>query len=181
MSFDVDWRSFLVFETPIPEIVLRGTLTYLALFLLLRVVSKREVGAMGTTDLLVIVLIADAAQSAMAGEYTTVPDGVLLVVVILGWALFLDWLGYRFPTVERLMNPDKLPLVRNGRMLRKNMAHELITEDDLWSQLRLHGVKELHEVSAAYLEPDGRVSVLKAENGEEQDEAATGFRGANRG
>lgn len=179
MWSDVDWRSVLTFETPVLEIVVRGTLTYLALLVLLRVVSKREVGAIGTADILVIVLIADAAQNAMAGEYKTVPDGVLLVAVILGWALFLDWLGYRFSFVGRLMNPSRLPLVRDGRMLRKNMAHELITEDDLWSQLRLHGVKELHEVEAAYLEPDGRVSVLRVDG--EDDQAPAGFRGGSRG
>lgn len=181
MWSDVDWRSVLAFETPVLEIVVRGTLTFLALLVLLRVVSKREVGAMGTADILVIVLIADAAQNAMAGEYKTVADGVLLVAVILGWALLLDWLGYRFPFVERLMNQNKLPLVRNGRMLRKNMARELITEDDLWTQLRMHGVKELHEVEVAYLEPDGRVSVLKVDDDGQDDEAPTGFRGANRG
>ncbi|MDQ3756568.1 MAG: DUF421 domain-containing protein [Actinomycetota bacterium] len=176
----VDWSSVLSFETPILEIVVRGTLTYLALLVLLRVVSKREVGAMGTADLLVIVLVADAAQNAMAGEYKTVADGVLLVAVILGCALLVDWLGYHVPAVERLLKPNRLPLVRNGRMLRKNMAHELVTEDDLWSQLRLHGVKKLSEVEAAYVEPDGRLSVLKAEPADE-DEAAAGFRGGGKG
>lgn len=177
---DVEWRSVLSFDTPIPEIVVRGTLTYLALLVLLRVVSRREIGAMGMADVLVIVLIADAAQNAMAGDYETVPDGVLLVAVILGWALLVDWLGYRFPAIERLVKPRRLTLVRNGRMLRKNMARELMTEDDVWSQLRLHGVKELREVELACVEPDGRLSVLKAGNGEE-DEAPADLRGSPRG
>jgi uncharacterized membrane protein YcaP (DUF421 family) len=178
---DVDWKAVLAFETPILEIVVRGTLTYLALFALLRVVTKREAGALGTTDLLVIVLIADAAQNAMAGEYTTVADGVLLVVVILGWALLLDWLGYHVPAVERVLKPGRLQLVRRGRLMRRNMARELISEDDLWSQLRLHGVKELSQVEAAYLEPDGRVSVLQKGSDDESESGADGFRGTVRG
>src|SRR4051794_24523835 len=100
MSFvaQIDWSRMLTFETPLLEIFLRGTLTYLALFALLRLVLKRQQGGMmGVTDLLVIVLIADAAQNAMADDYTSVPDGVLLVVTIVGWSYALDWLGYRFP------------------------------------------------------------------------------------
>lgn len=180
MWSDVDWSSVLSFDTPVLETVVRGTLTYLALLVLLRVVSRREIGAMGMADVLVVVLIADAAQNAMAGDYKTVPDGVLLVAVILGWAWLVDWLGYRFSVVERLVKPRRLTLVRKGRMQRKNMAREHVTEDDVWSQLRLHGVKELREVDLACLEPDGRVSVLKADSGDEE-EAEAGFRGGGRG
>ncbi len=64
--FGVDWAKTFLPNTPLLEIFLRGSLTYLALFFLLRIVLKRESGGMGVTDLLVIVLIADAAQNAMA-------------------------------------------------------------------------------------------------------------------
>lgn len=65
-----------------------------------------------------------------------------------------------------------LPLVREGRILRKNMAKELITQDELWSQLRLQGIEELSEVEAAYLEPDGHVSVVRGDRSKQGDEGA---------
>lgn len=76
------------------------------------------------------------------------------------WAHPVNWLSFHFPRLQRVLKAPALPLVREGRMLRKNMAKELITEDELWSQLRLQGVEQLSEVEAAYLEPDGRVSVV---------------------
>jgi uncharacterized membrane protein YcaP (DUF421 family) len=160
-----DWRQILVPETPLPEIVIRGTLTYLALFLLLRVVRKRETGALGVTDLLVVVLIADAAQNAMADDYRSVSDGVLLVAVILGWAWLLDWLAFHVPAVERFVKPPKLPLVQDGRLMLDNMRRELITREELATQLREQGVEDVSGVRAAYMEPDGRVSVLTDEKG----------------
>lgn len=69
---DVDWQNVLVPETPILEIVVRGTVVYLVLFALMRFVLKREAGAMSPSDLLIVVLIADAAQNAMAT--TTAPS-----------------------------------------------------------------------------------------------------------
>ena len=66
------------------EVMLRGALMYLVLYLLLRVVLRRELGETGATDILVVVLLADAAQNGMAGRYTSITDGVALVVAILG-------------------------------------------------------------------------------------------------
>ncbi len=161
----VDWRHAFVPDTPLLEIVLRGSVMYLALFGLLRLVLKRESGAVGLTDLLVVVLIADAAQNGMADDYASIPDGILLVATILFWAHALNWLGYRVPAVGRLVHPQPLPLVEDGRMLRRNMRRELVTEEELRSQLRLQGCDDLAAVARAYMEGDGRISVI-ASNGD---------------
>lgn len=160
-SLDIDWRGIFVPDTPVLEIIVRGSVMYLALFVLLRLVLKREAGALGVTDLLVVVLIADAAQNGLAGDYTTVPDGLLLVGTIVFWAWALNWLGYRLPLVQRLVHPEPLPLIRDGRMIRRNLEKELITEGELMSQLRLQGVGDLSEVASAHIEGDGRISVVQ--------------------
>lgn len=161
--FDVDWTRTFVPSTPLLEIFVRGTLMYLALFLLLRLVLKRQPAGLGVTDLLVLVLLADAAQNGLAGDYTSVTDGVLLVATIVFWAYALDWLGYRFERVERLVHPPPLLLVKEGRMLRENMRRELVTEGELASQLRLQGIRDVSEVREAFMEGGG-ISVL-AEDG----------------
>lgn len=79
MFNDIDWRSIFLPDVSVVEIVLRGSLMYLAIFVLLRLVLKRQIGTLGTTDLLLITLLADASQNAMAGEYKSVPDGFVLV------------------------------------------------------------------------------------------------------
>lgn len=157
---EVDWDAVLVPKTPLLEIAVRGTLTYLSLFLLLRLVLRRESGAMGISDLLVVVLLADAAQNAMADDYRSVPDGILLTGVIIFWAWGLDRLAFRSPRLRRLLYPEALQLVRDGRILWKNMRRESITEDELRSKMRLHGIESLSEVKAAFIESDGQLSFL---------------------
>lgn len=156
----MDWGKVLTPGIPPLEIFLRGSLTYLALFLMLRFVLKRESSNLGVTDLLVIVLIADAAQNAMAGGYTSVPDGLMLVGTIIFWSWFLEWLSYRFPLFERLVHPSPLPLVKEGRLLRRNMRRELVTKSELMSQLREQGVASLADVKLACMEGDGSISVV---------------------
>lgn len=157
----MDWDSIFVPNVPVGEIILRGTLVYLALFFVLRV-SRRETGGVGISDLLVIVLVADASQNAMAGEYQSLTDGLILVSTIVFWDFFLDWLGYRFTRVERLLRPAPLLLIRNGRMLRQNMKRELISEEELMGKLREQGISRLEEVKRCYMEGDGQVSVFRA-------------------
>jgi uncharacterized membrane protein YcaP (DUF421 family) len=156
----VDWHAVFVPKTPIAEIVVRGTIVYLVLFTLLRFILKRQSGTLGVTDLLVVVLIADAAQNAMAGEYRSVPDGIVLVVTIIFWSFALDWLGDRFPAVGRFVHPPPLELVRDGKMLRRNMRRELITTEELMGQLREQGIDELSQVKSARMEGDGHISVV---------------------
>ncbi|MCP2259215.1 Protein of unknown function (DUF421) [Streptoalloteichus tenebrarius] len=158
--FAMDWSSVFVPDTPLLEIFIRGTVMYLVIYFLLRLVFKRQAGTTAITDLLVIVLLADAAQNGMAGDYKAVPDGLLLVSVIVFWALVLDAAAWRFPKVEKIVKPRPLLLIRNGRLMRENMARELLTELELFSQLREQGVTRLADVWRAQMEPDGRLSVI---------------------
>ncbi len=162
--FEIDWREIFVPQASLAGVIVRGTLTYLLLFLILRFFLKRQTGVIGTADLLVVVLVADAAQNAMASEYKSVTEGAILVGTIVAWDYFLDWAGYKFPALRRLLRPAALPLVVDGRMLRHNMRRELITEEELMSQLREQGVESLDEVKKSCLEGDGHISVIKKES-----------------
>lgn len=156
----LNWQEMFSLGTPLLEIFIRGTAVYLLLFVLLRVVLKRESATLGVTDLLVVVLLADAAQNAMADDYNSITDGILLVLVIIFWSHFLDWLGFKFPFFQRLIKPQKLLLVKNGKVYKKNMRKELITIDELMAEVRLNGVEHLEEVEEAYMESSGEISVI---------------------
>ncbi len=162
----IDWKAVFVPEVSLAEVVLRGTFVYLLLFFVLRVL-RRQAGALGISDLLVVVLIADAAQNAMSSEYKSVTEGAVLVGTIVAWDFSLDWLGYRFPTFGRLLRPSPLPLVKDGRALRQNMRRELVSMEELMSHLREQGVGSLSEVRRCYLEGDGHISVIKQEPGDD--------------
>ena len=121
---------------------------------------RREAGAISISDLLVVVLIADAAQNAMASEYKSITEGIVLVTTIVFWDYFLDWLGYRFPLLRPLIRPAPLLLIKDGHIQRRNLRQEMITEEELIEELREQGVESVEEVKKSYLEGDGRISVI---------------------
>lgn len=157
----IDLVGLFRLSVPFFELVLRGSAVYVFLFLIFRFVIRRDVGSVGIADVLLLVLVADASQNAMSGGYTTVSEGLVLVSTLIGWNVLLDWLAFRFPSVRRLVEPESLQLVRDGRLLRRNMRREFITEEELWARLREEGVEDLAQVKAAYLEADGNFSVIR--------------------
>ena len=148
-----------LFEVHVPvfELMLRGTLVYWLLFLIFRFLLRRDVGAVGIADILLLVIVADAAQNAMSGGYETFTEGAILVLTIVAWNWLLDVLSYRFVAIRRFTTPGRLTLVRMGVAQRRNMRREFITMDELREQ----GIEKLSEVKAAYLEGDGEISVIR--------------------
>lgn len=143
------------------ELVVRGTAMYWFLFLLFRFVLRRDAGSIGIADVLLLVLIADAAQNAMAGSYESITEGIILVSTIAGWNWLVDFASWRSRILRNVLEPKPLPIVRGGRVLRRNMRRELITMDELMSQLREHGLESLEQVESATMENDGQISVIR--------------------
>lgn len=156
----IDWQSVFAPTVNVLEIVFRGSVTYLLIFAAIRF-FRRDAGSLGTADLLLLVLVADAAQNAMAAQYTSITEGAVLIGTIFAWNFFLDWLAFRYPWAHRLLHGAPLLLIREGRILWKNMRQQLITRADLMEQLREQGLEGVAEVKRAFLEADGRLSVIK--------------------
>ncbi len=163
LGFDIG--AALVPDVSLFETVVRGIVTYFSIFILLRVVLRGRTSAVAMSDLLVLVLIADAAQNAMAAEYNSITNGMVLVATIILCSFATDWVAFRVLAVRRFVHPERKRLVADGRVMRKVLEEELMTEDELMTQIRLNGVEDLDEVKAAYLEGNGEVSVIKRDSG----------------
>lgn len=153
--------ALLQFTVSPLELMLRGSVVYWLLFLLFRFVLRRDAGAMGIADILLLVLIADASQNAMSGGYQTVSEGIVLVSTIAGWNWLVDWLSYRYSAVRRFAEPPPLVLVRRGRIIARNLRFESITVPELMAGLRTQGIDKLAEVRMARMEADGSISVIR--------------------
>ena len=97
----------------------------------------------------------------MTGDAKSVTEAVVLVAVIVLRDWVFDWLGFRSQIVAKILDPEPLELVKNGRMIKKNMDREMITEDELMSQLRQQGAEDISEVKSCCLESNGKFSVIK--------------------
>ena len=155
----IDWQAIFVPQNPLYEVILRGTLIYFLLFFVLRFFLNRQAGAIGIPDILVVVLVVESTTDAL-GENKSVTEAAFLILTVMFWSYGLQWLAYRFPRLEVLLTSSKVKLIENGRMLRKNMRRELVTEEELRALLRTQGVDKPEEVKLACLESSGDISVV---------------------
>ena len=156
----IDWHTIFVPTGSLVELVVRGSLMYLLILAGFRI-FRRDAGSLSVSDLLVVVLIADAAQNGMAGEYKSLTEGMTIVATLFAWNYALDWLAYRSRFMYWLLHPPSLLLIRNGQIQYRNLRTQLITKEDLLEQLREQGVESIGSVKKCYLESDGRMSVIR--------------------
>jgi len=135
-----DWQELFGLSVSPLELIVRGSTLYWFLVLVFRFVLRRDAGSVGLADMLLLVIIADAAQNAMAGEYKTISEGLILVSTIIGWNVMIDRISYFSPRLRRFFEPDKVLLVRDGRIQHRNLRPEYLAVAELMSKLREEGL-----------------------------------------
>lgn len=152
-------QLFAIHVSPL-ELVVRGTAMYWFLFLIFRFVLRRDNSGVGIADILFVVVVADASQNAMSGPYSTIAEGFVLVATLVAWNAAMDWAAFRWRPVRRLLEPRPTLLIRDGRILARNLRQEFLTVEDLEAQMRQRNIASLAEVRRAYMESDGKFSFL---------------------
>jgi uncharacterized membrane protein YcaP (DUF421 family) len=108
--FPADWSSVFAPETPLLELIARGAVLYFGILVLMRFMPRRSGGDLALMDLIFALLIAEAASHAL-GDYTSVTDGVILIMIIMGWNYLVNALSYRVPFIERLVSTPPLQII----------------------------------------------------------------------
>jgi uncharacterized membrane protein YcaP (DUF421 family) len=159
-----NWLKVFAPETPFWELVARGAVLYFGILILMRFMPRRTGGELATMDLIFVILIAEAAAHAM-GDYTSLTDGILLIAILMAWNYLVNFLSYHIPLVEKLVSAPPLQVVKDGRLLRRNMRREFLTEEELMDHLRQEGIENLKDVKEAYIEGEGKITVISNTDG----------------
>lgn len=157
----MDWESTFVPSTSAVELILRGAVIYLAVFVMMRIAGRRESGELNTTDLILVVILSEAASVGIGGKAHSIGDSLIIVATIILLNTALDAASYRWKWVAKLLKPRPKPLIVDGVLNLRTARSEMITRDEIRSQLRKQGVTDMAEVSQAFVEPDGSISVIK--------------------
>lgn len=158
------WAGVFGLETPLLELAVRGVLLYLTILFLLRVLPRRITGELAAMDLVLILLITESASHAL-GEYRSLADGIAQILVMALLALLVDVLSHRFAWVRKLTEAPPLKIIDNGKLLRRHLRREFITDDELQSQLRANDIQDISEVQSAHVEGEGHITFVRKASG----------------
>lgn len=165
-----DWGTVFTPHGPILELVVRAASIYLLLFLILRLLPKREVGRFTVADLLIIFLLATSVREALTGQYPGVADGAITFLTLVACHTAVNLLSLRFPVLRPFLRSSPRAIVSDGRIDHRQAHRALLTDDDVWEKLREAGVTSLDGIRTVFLEPNGKISVIRDDEPEGEGE-----------
>ena len=143
------------------DIVLRASVIFLALYLVVRLMGKRELGQMTPFELIVLVVIGDLIQQGVTQNDFSLTGAIIAVSTIAFWALAFSWLSYLWPWAERLLEGEPRVIVREGEVLTANLRRNRLTIGEIESEMRLAGIARMSDVAWAILETRGKISFIQ--------------------
>lgn len=156
----LDIGAMLFPAIPWFEKLIRPIIVYAAIVVLIHLAGKRELAQINSFDLVVLLLISNVVQNAMIGDDNSVLGALLGAVALIGVNHLVVRFLFRRAKLDRLLEGEPTPLVRDGVILRENLERELITTDELLAALRRQGVDDPRDVALAMLETSGTISVI---------------------
>jgi uncharacterized membrane protein YcaP (DUF421 family) len=147
------------------DIVLRATVIFVALYLLVRLMGKRELGQMTPFELIVLVVIGDLIQQGVTQNDFSLTAAIIAISTIAFLALAMSWASYLWPRAERLLEGEPRVIVRDGELLTANLRRNRLTRSEIESEMRLSGIAHMADVRWAILEPRGKISFIERGDG----------------
>jgi uncharacterized membrane protein YcaP (DUF421 family) len=153
-------RDMFVLGVPILEKVLRPWLVYVFLIVGLRLAGKRGLAQLNTFDLIVLLTLSNTVQNAIIGEDNSVTGGVIGATSLLVINYVVVRFLFRRMRLDRFLEGSPTPLIERGRLVRKNLERELITEAELQAAAHRQGFRDLSEVERAIIEAGGSIAFI---------------------
>ncbi|MEG8023010.1 DUF421 domain-containing protein [Sphingomonas aerolata] len=150
------------------DIVLRASVTFAALYLLLRLLGKREIGQLTPFELVVIVVMGDLVQQGVTHNDFSLTGSILAIATFAFWALVMSWATYLSPRLETLLDGRPQVVIRDGELITANLRRDRITRGEVEAEMRLAGIAHMKDVAWAILETQGKISFIRKDDGEVQ-------------
>ena len=144
------------------DLVIRATVVFFFIYLVTRVVGKRELSSMEPFDLILLIVTGDLVQQAITQSDYSVTGALTVISTIALLTVFVSWVNWRFCRMRSVLEGQPVVLVENGKMIEPNMKRERITVEDIESEGRQQQITDIGDIRWALLETNGRISIIPA-------------------
>lgn len=148
------------------EIVGRATFLFFAVYVLLRLMGKRELGQLAPFELVALIVMGDLIQQGVTHQDFSMTGAVLAIFTFAFWSVIINGVNHHFPRLRPALEGEPVVLVCDGRTVARNLDRERVDHDELASEMRLAGIARLEDVAWAILEPEGKISFVRRDAGQ---------------
>lgn len=143
------------------DIVFRGIFVFFALYVLMRVMGRRELSKLEPFDLILLIILGDAVQQGLTQDDYSLTGAMLAIGTIAVLQVAVSFFNYRFPRLRPMLNGEPIVVVQDGQPIERNLRRERLTLDDLAESARIQGIGSLEDVAWGVLETSGTISFIK--------------------
>jgi uncharacterized membrane protein YcaP (DUF421 family) len=142
------------------DITLRAVALFTFVFLLTRVIGRRELSSLQPFDLILLIVLGDAIQQGLTQDDYSVTGAFIAVGTIAALQVLTSWLSWRFRWARRALDGDPIVIVQDGELIVKNMRRERITEEEVAEEARGQQIASIKDVQWAVFEPSGKINFI---------------------
>jgi uncharacterized membrane protein YcaP (DUF421 family) len=142
------------------DIVIRAAVAFSFIYLITRVVGRRELSSLEPFDLILLIVLGDLIQQGVTQSDYSVTGLILAGATIAVLQMGVSYLNFRFARLRLVLDGEPLVLVEDGRVLERNLKRERLTPEEIAEQARLQQIPSLEDVRWAVLETNGQISFI---------------------
>jgi uncharacterized membrane protein YcaP (DUF421 family) len=142
------------------DLALRATFLFLFVYLLTRIMGRRELSSLEPFDLILLIVIGDAIQQGLTQDDYSVTGALIVVGTFAILQVLLSFLSYKFPRLRPALDGEPIVVVQDGKPLEKNLRRERLTVEEVLVEARSQQVASIDDIAWAVLETSGKISVI---------------------
>jgi uncharacterized membrane protein YcaP (DUF421 family) len=143
------------------DLVLRAVIAFAFVYLLTRVIGRRELSSLEPFDLILLVMIGDLVQQGVTQNDFSVTGALLVGSTIALMTVGVSYVNFRFPRLRPALDGEPVIVVEDGKPIERNLRRNRITLDELASAARQNGYESLDRIRWGVLETNGRISFIE--------------------
>ncbi|HYZ79400.1 MAG TPA: YetF domain-containing protein [Gaiellaceae bacterium] len=143
------------------DLALRSIVVFFFIFILTRVVGRRELSTLEPFDLILLIVLGDAVQQSLTQDDYSITGAFIVISTIAILQVGLSYLNFRVPRLRPLLNGEPIVIVQDGNVVEANAKRERLTLEDIAEAARLQQIGSLEDVQWAVLETSGELTFLE--------------------
>jgi uncharacterized membrane protein YcaP (DUF421 family) len=142
------------------DLVFRAAAVFCLLFVITRVIGRRELSSLEPFDIILLVVIGDLVQQGVTQSDYSVTGAMTVIVTFAALTVLVSWISFRFRRLRLALDGQPIVLVMDGKVLEGNLRRERIVRDELEMEARLQGHESIDDLKFAVLETGGKISCI---------------------
>jgi uncharacterized membrane protein YcaP (DUF421 family) len=143
------------------DIALRSAVIFVFIYVLMRIVGRRELSSLEPFDLILLIVLGDAVQQGLTQDDYSLTGAFLAIGTIAILQLAVSYANFRFPKLRPVLDGEPIVVVQDGKPIERNMRRERVTIEDLAAAARQQNIAKLDDVQWAVMETSGAISFIK--------------------